>query len=49
MDTLLAFYHTYENQIFNMGKNTLLTLMILVIASLLSKWLRKRCLLAFHA
>ena len=41
MDTLLAFYHTYENQIFNMGKNTLLTLMILVIASLLSKMVKK--------
>lgn len=41
MDTLMAFYTTYEDQIFEMVKNALLTLLIVVAASFISKIAKK--------
>ncbi len=41
MESLMSFYQTYESQIFDMGRNALLTLVILVAASILSKVVRK--------
>lgn len=41
MDMLVNFYSTYEAQIFEMAKNAVLTILILVMASLISKVVRK--------